>query len=136
MSLTIIVLIAILFTAGILIFFFLRPTPEEQLPLCTFNPDDYPRIETFQKCPNSQRYFDPVNNRTIAVMSRDIAPLASQVCGEWCSQLQLPNSCISQSQGYAECLTELQSSGCISRALPVATTGNEYAFVIGRGNLC
>lgn len=120
---------------GILFYFLFRPTTET-LELCVFNPDNFPRVESFQRCPGSQRYFDQERNRTIAVMSRDIAPLATQVCNEWCSQLQFPDSCVVQSQAYNECLTELQSTTCISRALPVATTGNEYAFVIGRGNLC
>lgn len=128
----------ILIILSILLYFFLfrtTDTDDSDLPSCIWSPDNFPRVENLIPCSN-RRYYDKARDRTLAVMSPDVAPLANQICKEWCGQLQLPNTCLAESQAYITCLTELQPTNCIARANPAATTGNEYAYVIGRGNLC
>lgn len=138
-----IIIISVLSIALLVIYLIFRPKlePEEQLELCEFNPDSYPRIDSsYIQCSNLEgslinRWYDPNRDRTIELLSQDVAPTYNSICNQWCNQVEFPDLCVKSSTAYDNCINELKPSNCVASANPVATTGINFIFVIGRGRI-
>lgn len=108
---------------------------------CQPDLDIVPDVSTLSECRNiegfidEQRYYDPNKDWTVLILDTQIIPSAVQICGEYCSQLQLANTCLTYDSVYENCLEQLQPQGCTDAAMPQARKGATYLYVIGRGRV-
>lgn len=123
-----------------------RPTVEDtevnviipcQLPL-----DDLPDVNNqFIPCYtisgnlDSNRYYDPINNWTITPVDSLTLPTAEQICIEYCTQVVLPNTCVSMNSEYTSCMDKLKPNNCSEPIYPVAKKNTTYYYPIGAGRV-
>lgn len=115
--------------------------PLNQLPSVTSS--------SFQECylfnsssQDGQRYYDTTNDWTVVQFdSPQSVPGATQVCQEFCDQLQLPTSttstatCTGQGAAYNNCISQIYPTNCTDPAVPVAVKGADYFYVVGKGKV-
>jgi hypothetical protein len=112
---------------------------------CTRNISSLPQVTDmtrFQPCFNlagvqNQSYYDTHNNWTVLPFDRRVAPPEEQICSEFCSQIQLPNKCLTQTQEYNNCVEALSPirENCTDPARPVARFGSRLYYAIGKGKI-
>lgn len=81
----------------------------------------------------NQRYYDKMNDWTVINLGSSEIPPSGQVCLDFCSQVQLPTSCITQDTTYQSCLDKLTPRTCTDPALPVARSGEVPFYAVGKG---
>ncbi len=133
----------------ILIFSIVRLPPKvtigENIPSCSKPLESLPEVtsEQFIPCltllgdPDSQRYYDRLNNWTVLPLDPVITPSSQQICVQYCPQVQLGSNdpCITENEEYLKCLELLAPVGCSDPAVPVARKGSQEYYAIGRGKV-
>jgi len=90
---------------------------------------------------NNSSYYDKKNDWTVSLFSSpEAVPPASQVCLEFCQQVQLSSDnsqiqCVGQDEKYHACLDALFPVKCTDPAVPVARSGSSLYYAIGRGKV-
>ena len=143
-------ILSLLVLGIILIFSIVRLPPKsvtigEDVPSCSKLLEFLPDVssEQFIPCltllgdPDSQRYYDRLNNWTVLPLDPVIAPSAQQICVQYCPQVQLGsnNPCITENEEYLKCLELLSPVQCSDPAVPVARKGSQEYYAIGRGKV-
>jgi hypothetical protein len=134
---------------GIVIFILIVGFPPKpvtigtEIPTCSQPLESLPDVKSsqFESCytlngnPDPQRYYDIRNDWTVLPLNPQVVPSAQQVCLEFCPQVQLPSSCLTEDSLYLSCLNKLAPTGCSDPAIPVAKSGSLEYYAIGRGKV-